>query len=401
MDYVPSHCWQYTIRRKNLETDLKESGITKEDAASLRVGDFAFAHIPKEDKAACGRVKEFITKHEWLGSMPRRPTHRFAATYKGRIAGVVVMATPNAFSPRLLGRENRDREKLVSRGACISWSPKNLGSALVMYSVRWMAKNTPFRFFSAYSDTRAGEIGTIYQACNFLYLGQNSGDRFEYFDPRDPQKGWFSERLFRKPGNVKKLAAALGIRWQKLWNPKDRILWDGMPRNVAKRLRRAIGDSRGRCTRRRIPRKHKYLLIAGRDGREAKRLIGRFKERNPALAGIPYPKRKRPVEPPCSKTPYPATVGTDTAVQKKIEKNPQKDLPKVGRSVMFFKKDGGKEEKWLSTKEAAAYLGITPNALRIMVHRGKIKTHRLGGRLRFSTPNLGALIKEKEGTGWR
>ena len=44
--------------------------------------------------------------------------------------------------------------------------------------------------------------------------------------------------------------------------------------------------------------------------------------------------------------------------------------------------------KWLSTKEAASYLGITPNALRIMVHRGKVKAHRLGARLKFSLEDL-------------
>ena len=105
--------------------------------------------------------------------MPLRPTHRFTATFKGQLAGVVVMATPNSFS-NLLGPDSRHQEKLISRGACISWSPKNLGSALVIFSVRCMAKHTAFRIFTAYSDTEARELGTIYQACNFIYLGQTS-----------------------------------------------------------------------------------------------------------------------------------------------------------------------------------------------------------------------------------
>ena len=78
---------------------------------------------------------------------------------------------PNAFS-KLLGKNTNDLERLISRGACISWSPKNLGSAFLMWCLRWMVKNTDYRIFTAYSDPTARELGTIYQACNFYYLGQ-------------------------------------------------------------------------------------------------------------------------------------------------------------------------------------------------------------------------------------
>ena len=48
-----------------------------------------------------------------------------------------------------------------------------------MFSIKWMAKNTPFRAFTAYSDPEAKELGTIYQACNFYYIGQSSGSQSE------------------------------------------------------------------------------------------------------------------------------------------------------------------------------------------------------------------------------
>jgi len=48
----------------------------------------------------------------------------------------------------------------------------------------------------------------------------------------------------------------------------------------------------------------------------------------------------------------------------------------------------------LSTKEAATFLGISPNALRILVHRGKIEAYKLGNRLRFQLHDLkNALLK--------
>ena len=132
-------CWQYEIRQKNYIEDLATAKLTKKQVEVLRVEDFEFEFIPKENKFKCKEIAQFIERHEWLGRMPNRPTHRFTASYQGKLAGVVVMATPNSFS-NLLGKENRDLEKLISRGACISWSPKNLGSALVMFSIRWIGK---------------------------------------------------------------------------------------------------------------------------------------------------------------------------------------------------------------------------------------------------------------------
>ena len=54
-----------------------------------------------------------------------------------------------------------------------------------------------------------------------------------------------------------------------------------------------------------------------------------------------------------------------------------------------------KAEKWYTTKEAASYLRISPNALRIMVHRGKVRAYKLGTRLRFKINDLDFLIKKE------
>jgi len=51
--------------------------------------------------------------------------------------------------------------------------------------------------------------------------------------------------------------------------------------------------------------------------------------------------------------------------------------------------------EWLSTKEAAAYLRSTPNALRILVHRGKLRAFKFGRQLRFRMPNLLVLIEKR------
>jgi hypothetical protein len=43
-----------------------------------------------------------------------------------------------------------------------------------------MVKNTDKRVFSGYSDPKANEVGIIYQACNFEYLGNNFGNYYFY-----------------------------------------------------------------------------------------------------------------------------------------------------------------------------------------------------------------------------
>ena len=102
---------------------------------------------------------------------------------------------PNAFS-KLLGEDTKDLERLISRGACISWSPKNLASSFVMWCIKWMVQNTQYRLFTAYSDPIAKELGTIYQATNFYYLGQKSGTTTRFINPYTGKV--VSDRFFRQ-----------------------------------------------------------------------------------------------------------------------------------------------------------------------------------------------------------
>jgi len=53
------------------------------------------------------------------------------------------------------------------------------------------------------------------------------------------------------------------------------------------------------------------------------------------------------------------------------------------------------EHEWLTTKEAAHFLGISENALRIMVHRGQIQTYKFGRRLKFRMRDCVALFQKK------
>jgi hypothetical protein len=294
-DYTGDKCWQGHLRDLNLEEDLKAVDMTQEEACLLRVGDFEFTYVSKEDKVGCQEIKEFIEKHEWLGKVSQRSTHRFTARLKknNALAGVVIMATPNAFS-HLLGKENRDLEKLVARGASISWAPKNLASWLVSSSVKWMVKHTNFRIFTAYSDPEAKELGTIYQAMNWMYLGQTSGTNKQYLDPNKPQVGWFSSRDFRKKSKYKMYAANIGIDadtwkgWMKKYSPN----WDIIPLEVKVKIKAEEEKYRSSCKSRAVPPKHKYCYILGKTKTETKRLRKLFTELNPKRINLSYPKER-------------------------------------------------------------------------------------------------------------
>jgi hypothetical protein len=286
-NYTTDVCWQYNIRLNNKESDLIESGLTQDEVNLLRVSDFTFEFVPKTDTKTVRDIKLFIEKHEWLGKMSNYPTHYFITKYKGILSGVVVMDMPNAFS-KLLGEKTRKIERLISRGACISWAPKNLASSLIMFSIKWMAKNTQYRVFTAYSDPEAKELGTIYQACNFNYIGQNSGTTKQY----KVGNKWHSDRYFRSRSVYKRLAKENGIDIKNEWVDGDNMIWDLMPKEIVDRVKKLSKDYQNSCQSRVVPKKHKYVYILGVNKVETSILRKEFIDLNPKFRNLKYPKQR-------------------------------------------------------------------------------------------------------------
>ncbi len=356
--YDKDICWQYDIRQKNQQQDLIESGLTQEQVDGLKVSDFEFSQFTRElpvtldlteeqavhltalmdkmcftreqEKQIRGRstitfteeqteilevlgfpvpkrinnpdykrlfaqVRAFIERHEWLGNLSLYPTHYFLVHHKdtGQLAGVVIMDMPAAFA-KFLGEDTRRIEKLISRGACISWSPPNMASALVTYSMRWMVKNTRRRVFTAYSDPEARELGTIYQACNFFYLGQSHGTTKKYMYPEGHPRytgKWFSDRSFRTRSAYKRYAVELAIPWDDKWSEGSNMKWKKMPTIVEAQLRAKSKEQYDICNNRIVPTKHKYVYILGQNKKETRELRELFLKLNPKQP-LPYPKER-------------------------------------------------------------------------------------------------------------
>lgn len=283
--YNENHCWQYDIRLKNLDEDLKSSGFSLSYTNNLKVQDFDFKIVT--DKEEKRKLTEFITRHEWLGNISQMTTHWFAAYHKDQLAGVILFNLPNAFS-KLLGEDTPELERLISRGACISWSPKNLASTFLMWCINWMAKNTQYRLFVAYSDPEAKEIGTIYQACNFYYLGQASGTTTRYINPYTGKM--VSDRFFRTTSAYKKYANELGIKWEKSWNKENgRIKISAIPDEIMNTLRSVSKEKQSSAQKIECPVKHKYAYIMGRNKQDTKVFRKAFLSLNKVY---PYPKER-------------------------------------------------------------------------------------------------------------
>lgn len=274
-DYDKEWCWQYDIRKKNLEEDKLKSMLSDEEIENLKPTDFIMYH--SENEFEHKEMTEFIKRHEWLGTISLYTTDWFACRYKGILCGVILMNQPNAFS-KLLGDETCELERLISRGACISWSPKNLASHFMMWCINWMVQNTQYRLFTAYSDTEAKELGTIYQSCNFYYLGKLSGGSKKY---KSPYSGnLISDRSFRCRSFYKHYAQDLNIDWQKEWNDGDRINWDKIPKEIIDELKSYGKELQKKCEYVEVPPKHKYAYILGKDKKETKLLRRKFLDKN-------------------------------------------------------------------------------------------------------------------------
>jgi len=120
-------------------------------------------------------AESIILKYEWLGTLPPL-THFYGIFFKEFCAGVVCIgvgsggANSNAYKE--LGLSSPQELAYMARGANVHWSPSGANSRLVSFACKLLAKDSGAKAVIAYSDTDAGEIGTIYQACNWFCVGR-------------------------------------------------------------------------------------------------------------------------------------------------------------------------------------------------------------------------------------
>lgn len=285
------YCHQYIIKMTKEQSDitfLREQNI---DPSSLKVQDFEVRMVNPSDQPMLRLCRQFILDYEYLGTIPQMVTNTFALTLGSVLgsvlAGVIMLTIPNAYGDYLIDQgDDKDLERLIARGACASYVPKNMPSAFVSRVINLMVANTNTRIFSGYADPLALELGTIYQACNFLYLGQHFGSPTHFRSPKTGNR-WRNARWFRKLGQLKKWSHELGYTWNEHWNNKTTIIWSNMPAELPDIIKKHARKVREECETRDLAPKHKYIKIKGINRRETKSLLQRMK-----VPILPYPKNR-------------------------------------------------------------------------------------------------------------
>jgi hypothetical protein len=116
-------------------------------------------------------ARAVIEKHEYLGSMPAFARWAFGIFFGDRLGGAVVYGDEYAENRGVWDRYNfTGRIVALKRGACLPWAHPHSASKLIRRSMDLLPER--FKVVTATCCKAAGEIGTIYQACGFDYIGQ-------------------------------------------------------------------------------------------------------------------------------------------------------------------------------------------------------------------------------------
>jgi hypothetical protein len=163
--------WQRKIREKEAQKDPRPV-VGLENAIVVEI--------------SYEKAKEIILKYEWLHSMGSSE-RCVALILDGELAGVVCFGKTGGTetAKSVAGEEWAQHVVTLCRGACAHWAHPHSGSFLISAACKLMASSgrttkngkvfPPSFIFVAYADSDAGEIGTLYQSCNWVYAGKTSG----------------------------------------------------------------------------------------------------------------------------------------------------------------------------------------------------------------------------------
>jgi len=117
-------------------------------------------------------ARSLILEYEYLGTMSNGSKLAYGIFWEGSLAGCVIYGavSPPSVIKSIFPRDNDIKVIQLSRGACVHWAHKHSASKLISFSLR-QVRQKGFDAVVAYSDPRAGEIGTVYQASNWIYCG--------------------------------------------------------------------------------------------------------------------------------------------------------------------------------------------------------------------------------------
>jgi predicted SprT family Zn-dependent metalloprotease len=292
----PSKCYQRHIREVYAEIEGREQ-ITTLDGAVVET-------TTNEEGA------NLIHKYEWLQTMGAGTIACYGLKLNGELLGVACFGKGGSTEARDIIEGEEDRTICLMRGACVPWAPENAGSFLVRRACRQAHKDYGWTVFFAYSDSDAGEIGTVYQAVGWKYIGVPKAGKHVSFT-KD------GETISSYQFNRKSDSLFQSLGWDGVQGKYDFLRADGWTEVLS------------------VPKK-KYVWF------ESKRLERQKLIRSLAWEVLPYPKRDEsiPVEP--DPTPAPESVPPSPMTLEAAEKLAIELMAKHGLKKWKFEFDNSK-----------------------------------------------------------
>jgi hypothetical protein len=144
------------------------------------------------------QAKTIILEYEWLGTMGTTQIH-YGIFFDDILAGAICFGFFQAMQgySSFVGNKYSKMGIQLSRGACAHWAHEHSASKLIGYGLRELEKKG-YKFCIAFSDPDAGEIGTVYQATNWYYLGFGKTKHKEVYCKITGQKLASSQDLYKK-----------------------------------------------------------------------------------------------------------------------------------------------------------------------------------------------------------
>jgi hypothetical protein len=176
----PSKCYQRHIREVWEELEEKHSPCSTECQRNC-------THFPKNARAVKKITREeaatLVLKYEWLAADPKTksPLGRGIETcyglfLKDELIGANCFGSMGGKIGDICGPQYADKTGYLMRGVCVHYAPMHAASFFTTLSCKLASKEMGWKIFFAYSDTHAAsEVGTVYQACNWYYLGEDLG----------------------------------------------------------------------------------------------------------------------------------------------------------------------------------------------------------------------------------
>lgn len=159
--------WQYKVRKAKA---VEEKNNPYWETLDLSVKNSIVRPV---DVATAKRI---IEEYEWLGCMPAIVTHCFGIFFRDTVTGEEVIGGVTVFGKEYAENTGvwdkygfTGKILLLARGVCLHWTLKNTNSHLIIESIKQLPPQ--YEVITCTTDNLAGEVGTIYQACNFDYVG--------------------------------------------------------------------------------------------------------------------------------------------------------------------------------------------------------------------------------------